>query len=153
MQFETKYLTRLVLIAAVMFFAVDIIGDIQEGEGVLHWLLEASISILILLSLYWEISQSRKLKEQLSEYEIELNSLKGKLAEVVKEQFQQWSLSKSESEIAWLIIKGFSFQEISQMRSVNEKTVRQQAVAIYRKSDTSNRSEFTAGFLDDLLNA
>ena len=104
------------------------------------------------LTLGYEIYTTFRIGRQLDSKEIELESLKGNLAQVVKEQFKSWSLSNSESEVAWLIIKGFSFNEISAMRLVAEKTVRAQAVAVYRKSGTGNRSEFTATFLDDLLN-
>ena len=100
----------------------------------------------------YEIYTTFRIGRQLDSKEIELESLKGNLAQVVKEQFKSWSLSNSESEVAWLITKGFSFNEISAMRLVAEKTVRAQAVAVYRKSGTGNRSEFTATFLDDLLN-
>lgn len=142
----------LIMAVAAYYFVTDVLKDIKEGEAFVHWGVEAGVFIAILLALTFEMIYSKKINHQLSSTEIELNSLKGNLAEVVKEQFQKWSLSNSESEIAWLVIKGLSFVEISILRSVNEKTVRAQASAIYRKSNVKNRSEFTASFLDDLLN-
>jgi len=146
------YFTRFVLFVAALFFMLDIIGDINEGDSISHWLGESVIFLIICTSLFQEIRRSQQLSEKITDYEVELKSLKGKLAEVVKTQFQEWELSKSESEVAWLIIKGFSFAEISKIRNVSERTVRSQAGTIYRKSDNSNRSEFTASFLDDILN-
>jgi DNA-binding CsgD family transcriptional regulator len=81
----------------------------------------------------------------------ELASLKSELAEKVSAQLKIWSVSKAESEVAWLIIKGFSFSEIATIRKVTEKTVRRQATNIYKKSNTTNRAEFTAEFLSELV--
>ncbi len=145
-------ITRLVLSIAALFFVFDIIGDINEGDSITHWLGESFIFLIICISLFNEIRKSKQLSEKVTKYEVELKSLKGNLAEVVKAQFDEWKLSKSESEVAWLIIKGFSFSEISKIRKVSERTVRSQAGTIYRKSNNNNRSEFTASFLDDILN-
>jgi len=131
-------ITRLVLSIAALFFVFDIIGDINEGDSITHWLGESFIFLIICISLFNEIRKSKQLSEKVTKYEVELKSLKGNLAEVVKAQFDEWKLSKSESEVAWLIIKGFS--------------LRSQAGTIYRKSNNNNRSEFTASFLDDILN-
>lgn len=145
-------ITWVVMAVAVCYFMTDIAHDIYENEPFIEWVWEALVFISILCALAYEIVISWKTNQRLQSTEVELRSLKGSLADVVKEQFQKWSLSNSENEIAWLIIKGLSFAEISILRSVNEKTVRTQASAIYRKSNTKNRSEFTASFLDDLLN-
>ena len=146
------YFTRVVLTISALFFMFDILADIKEGESVAHWIGESLVFCIICASLFLEMNISRKLTSKVNSYEIELDALKGNLAEVVKKQFKDWQLSKSEDEVAWLIIKGFSFAEISTIRDVSERTVRQQAGAIYKKSGNKNRSEFTASFLDDLLN-
>ncbi|MFC1362947.1 MAG: response regulator transcription factor, partial [gamma proteobacterium symbiont of Ctena orbiculata] len=44
-----------------------------------------------------------------------------------------------------------SYKEIAVMRDVSEKTVRQQAHAIYRKAKLSGRAALSAFFLEDLL--
>jgi DNA-binding NarL/FixJ family response regulator len=145
-------LTWVILAVAGYFFVLDVLQDIREGETLSQWGVEALVFVAILGSLGYEIVQTFLMHRKLRTKEIELRSLKGHLADVVKVQLENWKLSSSESEVAWLIIKGFSFIEISSMRAVAEKTIRAQAVAIYKKSGTSNRSEFTATFLDDLLN-
>jgi DNA-binding NarL/FixJ family response regulator len=144
--------TWVVLVTAGIFFIIDVIEDAAQGETYRQWGMEAIVFVAILLALAYEIYTTYSMERQLDSKESELQSLKGNLAEVVKDQFKKWALSNSESEVAWLIIKGFSFNEISVMRSVAEKTIRAQAGAVYRKSGTGNRSEFTATFLDDLLN-
>jgi DNA-binding NarL/FixJ family response regulator len=49
------------------------------------------------------------------------------------------------------MLKGLSHKEIAAARATTETTIRQQALAIYRKSGLGNRSELSAFFLEDLL--
>ena len=73
------------------------------------------------------------------------------LSEGISKQFQEWSLTRAEREVGLLILKGMSYKEIAVMRDVSEKTVRQQAHAIYRKTKLSGRASLSAFFLEDLL--
>jgi len=61
-------------------------------------------------------------------------------------------LTNAEREVALLVIKGFSFAKISELRSVSEKTIHQQISSVYKKSNTKNRHEFMSGFLEDFIN-
>ena len=56
-----------------------------------------------------------------------------------------------ELSVAMLLLKGLSFKEIASVRSTMEKTVRQQASAIYRKAKVNGRHAFSAWFIEDLL--
>jgi DNA-binding NarL/FixJ family response regulator len=49
------------------------------------------------------------------------------------------------------LLKGLTFKDIAEVRSKSERTVRQQAGAIYAKSSLSNRSDLAAFFLEDLM--
>ncbi len=69
----------------------------------------------------------------------------------INDQFRAWKLSESEADIALLMLKGLTQKEIAHVRGSEETTVRQQAVAVYRKSGLSSRSELGAFFLEDLL--
>lgn len=68
----------------------------------------------------------------------------------IARQMATWGLSTAELEIGWMILKGLQFKEIAAARGTSERTVRQQAQAIYAKSGLPNRSEFSAHFLEDL---
>ncbi len=89
-------------------------------------------------------SDANKWKHEAKEY------LKG-LSDAIDQQFAQWKFSKAEKEIGRLILKGISFKEIAYMRCTSERTVRQQALEIYKKSGMHGRAEFSAYFLEDLL--
>jgi len=66
-------------------------------------------------------------------------------------EFNNWNLSDAEIDVGWLILKGFSFQEIADNRRTSERTVRQQAQSIYNKAGLSGRSELSAYFLEDFF--
>lgn len=70
---------------------------------------------------------------------------------VMQKQFDAWQLSASEQDIVIGMLKGLTFREIAGLRETREKTVRQQASAVYRKAGVSSRSELTAWFFEDML--
>ena len=71
----------------------------------------------------------------------------------IDQQFSDWHLSHGEKDVALLLVKGLSMKEIAGLRQTQEKTVRQQASSIYRKSGLSGRQELSAFFLEDILSA
>ncbi|RIK99964.1 MAG: LuxR family transcriptional regulator [Proteobacteria bacterium] len=76
--------------------------------------------------------------------------LRGLGAEI-DEQLRRWQLSAAEREVALLLLKGFGHKEIAALQGRSERTVRQHAVAVYRKSGLAGRAELSAFFLEDLL--
>lgn len=73
------------------------------------------------------------------------------LAHAIDEQLDAWGLTPAEKEVAFLLLKGFSFKEIAPVRGTSERTVRQQGLAVYAKSGLAGRAELAAFFLEDLL--
>lgn len=73
------------------------------------------------------------------------------LSKAIQEQFDLWGLSAAESEVAMLMLKGFSHKEIARLRDTSEQTIRQQARVVYAKADVNSRHAFCAFFLEDLL--
>lgn len=76
--------------------------------------------------------------------------LKG-LSSAIDSQFERWELTAAEREVALLMLKGLSHKEIAMVRDSSERTVRQQARAIYSKANLSGRAALSAFFLEDLL--
>lgn len=112
--------------------------------------------------LMWENHRKRQeieaLNTQLHHSHARISDLHKKLqqasrgyVEVIHEQLEAWELSPTEKEVALLLLKGLSFEEIAGIRNTKEKTVRQQAIAIYRKSGLNGRHEFAAWFFEDFL--
>ena len=80
----------------------------------------------------------------------ELKSSKRDFFIAVNNQFAQWQLTNSESEIGLLLLKGLSLAEISMIRNTSEKTVRHHASSIYKKADCKGRHELAAIFFEEL---
>ncbi|MCR9203753.1 MAG: LuxR C-terminal-related transcriptional regulator, partial [Halobacteriovoraceae bacterium] len=102
-------------------------------------------------SLKKEKEFSAKLIEENSHWKESSKRFLDGLSKSIDTQLNKWGLTKSEKEVAFLLIKGFSLKEIAEYRSTVEKTTRAQATSIYAKSGVSGRSQLSAFFLEDLL--
>lgn len=69
----------------------------------------------------------------------------------IEKQFAVWGLSKTECDVAILLLKGLSFKEMADIKGNSEKTLRQQASSIYSKSGLKGRNEFSAFFFEEIL--
>jgi DNA-binding CsgD family transcriptional regulator len=142
----------IILVAATLFFAYDIIADLAaDDENLLHVFIESMVFLAIITVLFRELRRLGQLKTELSDERVRTARLSGELLAVMRNQFTDWGLSPSESEVALLLIKGLSMKEIAEARQVKEKTVRQQATGIYAKSGYAGRHELVAHFIEDLM--
>jgi len=73
------------------------------------------------------------------------------LGAAIDAQLARWELTPAERETALFLLKGFGHKEIAALLGKSERTVRQHAVAVYRKSGLAGRAELAAFFLEDLL--
>ncbi|MGE3608625.1 MAG: helix-turn-helix transcriptional regulator [Bacteriovoracaceae bacterium] len=149
------------------FFLVDVVVDLREGIPFSHVLHEVLLVLAGIAAIIWQLrviwSKEKRidnLNTELLETKKEYQDWKEKshrnaseIRNLIDEQFEKWQLSLSEKEVALLLIKGFSMKEIADLRQTQEKTVRQQATAIYRKSALSGRQELAAFFLEDILSS
>jgi len=78
------------------------------------------------------------------------HSLRG-LSEAMDAQFDAWDLTPAERETALMLLKGLSHKRIGKLTDRSERTARQHAVSVYRKSGLAGRSELSAFFLEGLL--
>jgi DNA-binding NarL/FixJ family response regulator len=86
-----------------------------------------------------------------AQWRTDMRELLRGLGDAIDGQFDRWNLTSAEREIALLLLKGLSHKEIAAVRSASERTVRQQAQAIYAKANLSGRAALSAFFLEDLL--
>ena len=159
------FFTVLLIIVAVLHtygFSVDVH---KADRNALHIAIDAAVVIISFIGigyLLWENYQKRQeiaqLSSELHHSHARISDLHQKLqvasqgyVQVIHEQLTAWELSPTEKEVALLLLKGLSFEEIAGIRHTKEKTVRQQAVAIYRKSGLNGRHEFAAWFFEDFL--
>lgn len=168
---EHVLITILVLLA--LPYTLNFIHEVQEGHHDLPYLLLEGIEMLLALLgialLVYAIRQRQRETEamrqqlQLTRHDLiaahaGLQQMNNKIqqasrqyGEVIREQLEAWQLTTSEREVALLLLKGLSFDEIASVRDTKEKTVRQQASSIYRKSGLNGRHELAAWFFEDFL--
>lgn len=161
------------LALAFVFFVVasltgiDMWTDARTGSSLLHLVLEGSV-VLIGFGLFCVFFRSfyrtnrelgelknsqRELSEELVFWKREAEALIQGLSQAIDEQFKRWGLSEKEKELGFLLLKGLALKEIADILGKSERTVRQQAHEIYKKTGISGRAEFSAFFLEDLLPA
>lgn len=155
-------LTILFLLILSGFLAIDVVTDIHEGLPFRHWFHELSLVSLCLLWILYQfylisrqkktvievINQNVDLSSKNDAYKNRLNTLKQEFGAMIGEQLEKWHLTKSEIDIANLLIKGATMKEIAELRGSKESTIRQQATSIYKKSGLENRNQLSAYFLD-----
>jgi DNA-binding CsgD family transcriptional regulator len=156
----------LLSVAVFVLISVDVVGDYRDGIAHLHLLIELLVLLFSLAGivyfgrLYYLSAQSRinalrhdlALAHQQAQVWRQANhELIAGLAAQIQKQFDAWQLTRAEAEVGMLMLKGLSHQEIADVRNASERTIRDQARAIYRKAGVAGRSELSAFFLEDLL--
>ena len=142
-----------VLAIAILFFVYDLVVDVlYEGEfGSPHLTIEFIVFVGVSMVLVLGVRDMRRLRAELNRGEQRIQWLSGALAERIDDQMHEWRLTRSEKDVAWLIIKGYRFSEIAQARGVKDSTPRLQATSVYAKAGVSGRAEFVAEILQPLL--
>jgi len=92
-------------------------------------------------------------REDAEHWRNENRQLVNGLSSAIKAKFDAWALTEAESDIGLLLLKGLSHKEVADIRQTSERTVREQARSLYRKSGLSGRADLAAFFLEDLLPA
>jgi len=132
---------------------------------ILFELIEPSIMVLTAAAVVHLLSRmKRQHQEQLSlvrdlevaraegaQWRADMRELLKGLGSAIDAQFERWALTPAEREVALLMLKGLSHKEIAVVRETSERTVREQARAIYGKANLSGRAALSAFFLEDLL--
>lgn len=143
----------------------DVATDYGEGASLAHVGLELCILIVAAIGAALGIRRYREVRRQLVRLGADLSEVSGRadrwrrehevllrgLGAAIEAQFRDWGLSAAETEIGMLLLKGLSLKEIAALRETSERTVREQARAVYRKAGLAGRAELSAFFLEDLL--
>jgi DNA-binding CsgD family transcriptional regulator len=158
--------TAAVLFAAIaLLIGLDVLADYRAGTDVGHLLTEGLVMALALAGaavLWRQLGAARRRAETLTvdlaaarreadRFRDEARDALRGLGEAIDSQFTRWGLTAAEREVGLLLLKGLSHKEVAAARATSETTIRQQALAIYRKSGLRNRSDLSAFFLEDLL--
>lgn len=155
----------IVLLLFTLFFVGDIYHDLSNGIAIAHVFHEVILFVISFAALIWQIRviflknkslhalniELLETKKSYQEWKQRSHSQAVEIRRMIDEQFAVWHLSHSEKDVALLLIKGLSMKEIAEIRTTQEKTVRQQATTIYKKAGLSGRQELSAFFFEDIL--
>lgn len=162
---RTRQVVALLLVAMAVAGTVDLLTDsprVWRGSHavveLLFILLGAAAAILLLRG--WRDTErslagaraalASRQAERDHWQSLARNALRG-LGEAMDQQFDAWSLTPAEKETAMFLLKGYSHKEVASLTQRSERTVRQHAVSVYRKSGLAGRAELAAFFFEDML--
>lgn len=142
----------------VVLIGWDLYVDYGEGASVWHLAVEFFVFLVAVSGIVLMWRQLDRTRSDLVEAKIEAEQWKKDSSELIQglgtaieNQFKRWNLTEAEAEVGLFLLKGLSLKEIATIRQTSERTVREQARALYRKSGLSGRSSLSAFFLEDLL--
>lgn len=149
----------------VVLIGADLITDYLKGGTGTHLILEGLlllVSATMFIAGLKQLTEARqeikslqvdveKLHEEKDKWKGETQQLLAGLSVKIEDQFKHWSLTQAETEVGFLLLKGFSLKEIADVRDTKLKTTQQQSQSIYQKTGLGSRSELAAFFLEDLL--
>ena len=156
-RFEVQSLAVSFLVIAICeaFFLLDVFADFFQVDISTSWFDHNIIELITAVSLAPALViiglQIKRLLREHREAQDSVRVAAGELLTVIYSKFDQWQLSPSENEIALLLIKGLTAQEIADMRNTRPGTVKSQSSTIYQKAGVRGRSELVAYFVEDLL--
>lgn len=165
MNHRERWVITAILFGTAIIVAADLFTDSREGIHGWHLAAEGSVALAALVGVVFLIRGSFALRRSLDAEVLKSASLRAEaeewrnkakvhiagLSQEIDRQLDQWKLSASEKDVAFLLLKGLSLKEVADVRKTTEKTARAQSTAIYEKSGLSGRSELAAFFLEDLL--
>lgn len=152
---QTAALSVFLLIQTLgtVFFVGDVIGDLKADPISGHFIFEAVVTAALVLGIIFGTFALRRTIELLRAQDQALQVARGALSDVIDRQFQAWSLTPAERDVAFLALKGLDVAEIAELRGAAQGTVRAQLTRIYAKAEVSGRAQFAAFFVEDLLGA
>ncbi len=159
-------------IGLVIFFLLLVAGgatDLMLDRPTTWWSLHVAFEVgLVLCSMVFAVLMFRGWRTtiaELREAEIALTvrsrerdewrasahkALEG-MGRAIDQQFRAWQLTRSEGEIALMLLQGLGHKEIAARTGRSERTVRQHAATAYQKAGLAGRAELAAFFLQGLI--
>ncbi len=131
--------------------SADIYMDLHEHQSMFHVFLELAIICLSLAPALYLLRRWRAVRRKALDAQQHLEDYLQGLGRLIERELTRWELTEAEKKTALFILRGLSHKEIAEHCHRSEGTVRQHAVAVYRKAGLTSRAEFAAYFLQKLL--
>lgn len=157
---RTLGLIALIQLLCGLLFAIDIAYELHRDlvkatpltwPQSLHLVVESLAVALLWLGFVLSRRHMRGLRSAGTAQADQLQSLRGHFDDILVRQFAAWELSKAESDIALLSLRGLRISEIAKLRATKEGTIKAQLSAIFRKAGVGTRAELLGIFMDEFL--
>ncbi len=143
-----------------LVFGVDIAAelhsDLVKDQSLTLWqlahlVIETMAVGLLLVGFYLSRRELQILSRVETRQRDSLAVLRGHFDDILVSRFAAWGLSKAESDIALLTLRGLKICEIALLRKTKEGTIKAQLSAIFHKAGIGSRTELFSLFMDEFL--
>ncbi|WP_172329263.1 helix-turn-helix transcriptional regulator [Mangrovicoccus sp. HB161399] len=130
---------------------IDLLTGTEESREPVQMALEtiASLAMCAGVTALW--LQLKRLLAELDALDRGIRMARGEVAQLVDSHFDRWTLTKSERDVALLLLKGLDNKAIAEMRGTAPGTVRAQTAAIYSKAGVEGRADLFCHFMEELM--
>lgn len=138
-------------LGAAVFFLFDSVAELMAGVERLHALTEVPVAIALCIGGWLTIRELNRLIRANAAQDRALSLVGEAFLALVENRFGAWNLTLAERDVAWLSLRGKDVAEIARLRNAAAGTVRAQMAKIYGKAGVTNRTQFVALFVDQLM--
>lgn len=138
-------------VTGALFSGYDLFVDIRAKEGIWHIGLQLLMSTVLFAQLLFVFANLLIVRTRIRGLAQSIQLFKTRTRAVIENQFRAWRLSGAERKVAFYILRGYDFGQIADFLNKTERTVRTQAMAIYKKTGFRNRAEFSGFFVETIL--
>lgn len=145
-------------LASSLFFALKLMSDILLWRApFIPWqiqeFLEVAASLGLLVGMASSLALAWKSVQRLRRIEGQLDAVSGQFQQHLEKQFTEWGLTRTERQVAILVVKGFSNAEIARFRNTSESTIKSQLSSVFRKAQLTTRQQLVSCVIEDLVSA
>jgi len=153
-------LSAILMLASALFFFQDVVHDVRDhwqshmsyqGTELLHITFEIVAVISLVIGIFEVLNKVRYLEIEKLRQTNQLKHLREDFDELVHRKFSNWGLSPAERDVALMMLRGLTVEQISEIRDVSKGTIKVQSHKIMQKADVGSRVEFMSIFLDDFI--
>lgn len=140
--------------SAALFFLLDGIDDaVGPNATEAGWpsVMEIIVALALVAGIMLSAINLRYFIRHAREAHAAVSMAQGAFADLMRDRFDRWNLSASESEVALFSLKGYSIGEIASLRGSAHGTVRSQLSQVYAKAGVDGRAMLAASFIEDLI--
>lgn len=123
----------------------------RPSNWALYELQEVSIFLALVAGTVMAAAMALRGHRQAKRSNDRLKAAQTQFQDIVAQQFEAWNLSRSEHDVALLVVKGLSNGEIAAVLGKSEGTVKAQCNAVFRKAGVNGRPQLISGLIEDLL--